>query len=971
MKHFTHFKSSILRGLLSLFFLTAMASSAWGETVTYTVTSKNAVSTSGTAPQGSSASYSQTYNNAQQMTKGNSTTLTLSGFDGCTITEISVSTKTNASTGDGSFSVNIGGTQKGSLSVSKLGSTYISKKIPVNSTKVGSGETIVITGNCTTNSVYCESYTITYIASGKTALGTPSNLSSSNITGSSAQLSWDKVSNASSYKVKVGSTEYDASSNSLTVDKLDEKTQYNWSVKALAGSSESYSDGVYSSESSFTTGNFEPTAGTYDIVPNNKFFNCESFTSKPSDFTTATGTQKGVTIDYIASSNAYINNLQCRMYNGTKLKFTAPTGFVLNKIAFTAEGSEWRGTHSATSGSMTNYKTWEGSATSVTITFGDNCRCTKITVTYSVQKELQSISISGTPTKKNYEAGEAFNPAGLKVTGTYNTGDETITEGIQWTLNPETLSEGDTQCEVTARVGEVTSKSYKVTGLSVINANATKYSVNLNSSSYATLSADPTSAAEGATVTLSYSSVAEHYHFVSWSVINGETPVTVTDNKFTMPSGDVTVSATFEEDAKHYATFSVNGETTKSLFYENETIVFPTNVSVPTGMVLTGWYNSEYSNSVTAPHYVTNAVMGNEDVTYYAVFATEKEVNTIETTLKETKQPTSGYKSGDTKDSNNETWTYYASINNQSGTLCFALNSNANNYNIGSPKFNGKVKSISLKAYNGSSSKDRKLYICSSNSVAQPTSGDLAEITIAKSEQFSNTYNVDLSDAGSFDQFYIYAAEALSISQIDVSYSIVNYSNFCTSVESIAISSAGYATYVTSNALDFSNCAGIEAFKAMVDNDQVLLKSVTEVPSATAIVVKGAEGNYNVPVIGSTEEDFSDNQLNFSTEKKVVNQANKYYVLANQNGKICFAPVAVGSSIGAKKGYIELTGSGAASLRIVIDDFENGNETGMPEIDDNGEVPLIIYTMTGVRIPKVVEDGLYIVNGKTKWMIAE
>ena len=83
-------------------------------------------------------------------------------------------------------------------------------------------------------------------------------------------------------------------------------------------------------------------------------------------------------------------------------------------------------------------------------------------------KPLTSLSISGEPTKKVYNAGEALDPTGLVVTGTYDDATTAkISSGITWTMNPETLSTDNTTCTVTATVGGVTSGSYEVTGLTV------------------------------------------------------------------------------------------------------------------------------------------------------------------------------------------------------------------------------------------------------------------------------------------------------------------------------------------------------------------------------------------------------------------------------------------------------------------------------------------------------------------------
>ena len=96
-----------------------------------------------------------------------------------------------------------------------------------------------------------------------------------------------------------------------------------------------------------------------------------------------------------------------------------------------------------------------------------------ISVTYEAApaKTLTSLAISGEPTKKTYEVGDALDPTGLVVTGTYD--DNTtapITDGITWTMNPATLSLNDVSCSVTATVDGVTSPAYNVTGLTVNKA---------------------------------------------------------------------------------------------------------------------------------------------------------------------------------------------------------------------------------------------------------------------------------------------------------------------------------------------------------------------------------------------------------------------------------------------------------------------------------------------------------------------
>ena len=96
-----------------------------------------------------------------------------------------------------------------------------------------------------------------------------------------------------------------------------------------------------------------------------------------------------------------------------------------------------------------------------------------IAVTYETapDKNLTSLAISGQPTKTTYDVGEEFDPTGLVVKGTYDDNTTaTITNGITWTKNPETLSLGNTSCTVTASVGEVKSEPFVVNGLNVVKA---------------------------------------------------------------------------------------------------------------------------------------------------------------------------------------------------------------------------------------------------------------------------------------------------------------------------------------------------------------------------------------------------------------------------------------------------------------------------------------------------------------------
>lgn len=140
------------------------------KTATYAVTSTSAVTTTN-APDGTSATYSSTHSSKCQLTSGNSMTLTLSGYDGYKVTGLTLSMKSNTSGGAGSLSVVAGTTTLASITDSKFNTSnwngawsteYVNITPDFTSYVVGTGEIITITIAATANSLYCQSFALTY-----------------------------------------------------------------------------------------------------------------------------------------------------------------------------------------------------------------------------------------------------------------------------------------------------------------------------------------------------------------------------------------------------------------------------------------------------------------------------------------------------------------------------------------------------------------------------------------------------------------------------------------------------------------------------------------------------------------------------------------------------------------------------------------------------------------------------------------
>ncbi len=163
----------ITRTLIA-FLILVFAGNAFGQSATaiYTVTSTSAATQTGTKPTGAGHTYSQTFGTAKQITSGNSATLTLTGYAGYKITGIVLQMRSNTSAGAGTLSVVAGSTSISSVSPTANFNTaswygaWSTAYVNVNKTptayNITTGQNVVITIAATTNSLYIQSYSITY-----------------------------------------------------------------------------------------------------------------------------------------------------------------------------------------------------------------------------------------------------------------------------------------------------------------------------------------------------------------------------------------------------------------------------------------------------------------------------------------------------------------------------------------------------------------------------------------------------------------------------------------------------------------------------------------------------------------------------------------------------------------------------------------------------------------------------------------
>ncbi len=171
------------------------------------------------------------------------------------------------------------------------------------------------------------------------------------------------------------------------------------------------------------------------------------------------------------------------------------------------------------------------------------------------------------------------------------------------------------------------------------------------------------------------------------------------------------------------------------------------------------------------------------------------------------------------------------------------------------------------------------------------------------------------------------------------------------------ISSAGWATYVSKKAIDFT-CSPVKAFVAKYDAkaNTITLNNVMQIPANTPVVLKGNAGSYIFQQISSAKA--PDNDLKFNTKDFVVPEDKTYYGLA-MKGKGCgFYPVEKGETVPAYKSYILISDPSTAKSFYSFSLATGIHPTVLRPVQSG-----IRYNLSGQRVGDSYK-GVVIENGR-------
>lgn len=224
----------------------------------------------------------------------------------------------------------------------------------------------------------------------------------------------------------------------------------------------------------------------------------------------------------------------------------------------------------------------------------------------------------------------------------------------------------------------------------------------------------------------------------------------------------------------------------------------------------------------------------------------------------------------------------------------------------------------------------------------------------------SKKYTYDSKDyvgtwTGNSNPVNFHASQKVRVTKIEVTVNSTDDNN-----EKATISDAGWATYVSKHPIEFYY-SPIKAFVAKYNsvNNTITLTRVYQIPTNTAVVLKGEAGSYIIDIIDRIKTCKAvTNDISFSKEDMRIPTDRTYYVLAKKSEGCGFYPIESGETLPAYKGYIYIPNSSAAKSVYSLNVTTGINHTFIRET-----IPSVRYNLLGQRVSDSYK-GVIIENGK-------
>ncbi len=418
------FKNSFLRGVLCLLLCIVGIGNAWGEEVTLSYSNVEGLGKSGggagfeytIAPITFSFSNAYGHPSDKHIKVYGSSSIT---FSGATITKIVITATSSTyikTWSDGTDKITVSeekATWKGSANSVTLKNTASNqariKTIAVTYEKDANApiiESLAISGTASNTTYYVGD---TPSAEGLGVIATYNDESTKDVT-SSVSWSFEPATIQSNTNSVTATASYEG---------ITASTTYNITVNSIANTE----------ESAYTV------AQAYELIDNNRGLTEEVYVkgiiSQIDSYNSTDGS-----ITYWISDDGTTTSQQFQCYSGLNIDGTQ----------FTSINDLKLGSVVVVKGLLKKYNTtYEFDKNNVIVSNDE-----------SNARTIESITIDGEATKTYYNIGERLSVEGLTVTANYsNSSTVDITEGVEWTFNPETIAKNTTQVTATATYREV------------------------------------------------------------------------------------------------------------------------------------------------------------------------------------------------------------------------------------------------------------------------------------------------------------------------------------------------------------------------------------------------------------------------------------------------------------------------------------------------------------------------------------
>ena len=500
---------------------------------------------------------------------------------------------------------------------------------------------------------------------------------------------------------------------------------------------------------------------------------------------------------------------------------------------------------------------------------------------------------------------------------------------------------------------------------------------------------------DGTVLTITATPDAE-YNFRNWQAIDASTHTYTASNtgSYTINEHAVTFNANFDAKVYHDAIFKTSGGTTYAIktTEKGQAIDFPDNPSDVGGKVFKGWTTADIVGTTDeAPEYVNSANMGDEDVTYYAVYATQHGDNvtaqlTNSEIISNIASSAMTYGTAKTYNDTSDEVTWVASGYTDADSRPWVQMKKASDsyFKITAP---ANINEVKVTISNTSNSKgginDISKHGAFDGTVCLESSAQSTPTGACGSSDDVEDNVLTIVPTTPAKEFYLQVTAGARVWGIDIKYANLTYTGYCTTVTNTlslnALCTDGkgkyYGTYSNSSAFVVPEDLTVSAI-TLNGNKKIELTNYDAGDIVAAgeglLITATVSGNYTVSLSNETGTSKDGNLLvgtgNSGIEAATMNEDGYYFYRLTMAG----TPAApgfwwksengAGFDLAANKAYLKISkaaGSRGFSL------FEEDETTGINTVENvNEELKnAVYYNLNGQRIANP-NKGLYIVNGK-------